>query len=84
MKQFIKGEFRESKKLLVINLKNGEEKINPSIYKAYKEINIFPKSITNSIEKYRGLLKHFFTLNIFNILNLRNHIYDKIRYLFKK
>ena len=57
MKKFIKGELRELKKLLVVNLKNGEEKIYPSIYKVYKEIDIFPKSITNSIEKYHGLLK---------------------------
>ena len=50
MKKFIKDELRESKNLMVINLKNGEEKIYPSIYKAHKEINIFPKSITNSIK----------------------------------
>ena len=49
MQKFIKRQLRESKKLLVVNLKNGEEKIYPSIYKVYKEINIFPKSITNSI-----------------------------------
>ena len=57
MKKFIKGELRESKKLLVINLNNGEEQSYPSIYKAYKEINIFPKSITNSIEKISWIIK---------------------------
>ena len=36
----------------MVNLKNGEEKI----YKVYKEMNIFPKSI-NSIENCHGLLK---------------------------
>ena len=59
MQKFIKGQLRESKKLLVVNLKYGEEKIYPSIYKAYKEINIFPKGVTNSMEKCYGLLKKF-------------------------
>ena len=37
----------------------AKKKIYPSIYKAYKEINIFPKSITNSMEKYHRLLKKY-------------------------
>ena len=57
MKKFIKGQLRETKKLLVINLKNGEEKIYPSIYKASKDINIFPKSLTYSIERNHGILQ---------------------------